>query len=127
MPKKGPVKVGIIGSQFQAHCHVEAFKAVPDAAQVVAVALPTPGNAGKHVVCEKPLCRMLEKQENIKAVLVITPDHSHTLVSIAAMKMGNVALHMPRKLFWDGPSLKVGNPSDAKKYIHCQYRKGWTL
>ena len=62
-------------------------------------ALPTTGNAGKRVVCEKPLYRMLEKQENIKAVLVITPDRSHSLVSIATMKTGNVAVHMPRKLF----------------------------
>ena len=110
MSKTGRVKVGIIGSQFQAHCHAEAFRAVSDEAQVIAVSSPTPGhaeklakkygieriftdyrqmlaeddiemvtitapnylhaqmtidiaNAGKHVLCEKPLCMTLEEAD----------------------------------------------------------------
>jgi len=110
MSKKGKVKVGIIGSQFQAQCHLEAFRMAPYEAEVVAVASPTPGhakrlaekyripriftdykqmlaendiemititapnylhaqmtidcaNAGKHVVCEKPLCMTLEEAD----------------------------------------------------------------
>jgi len=110
MPAKGKVKVGIIGSQFEAQIHAESFKIMPDEAEVVAVASPTPGNAsklakqyniprvftdyremlkekdiemvtiaapnylhaqmtidiagaGKHVVCEKPLCMTLEEAE----------------------------------------------------------------
>src|SRR5215831_10486982 len=104
------VKVGIIGSRFQADCIASAVKAVSDEAEVVAVASPTPGNAkafaarhdiptfytdyaqllsdpnvelvsisapnflhapitiaaaaaGKHVVCEKPLCVTLEEAD----------------------------------------------------------------
>ena len=104
------VKVGIIGSQFQGLCHVEAFRQVADVAEVVAIASPTPGhaqklakkydiprvftdykqmlaqddielvtitapnylhaqmtvdiaNAGKHVLCEKPLCMTLEEAD----------------------------------------------------------------
>ncbi len=105
-----PVRVGIVGSRFQADCIAAAVRAVPDEAQVVAVASPTPGNAadlarrhgipavyadyrellrdpavelvsittpndlhariaidaaaaGKHVVCEKPLCVTLEEAD----------------------------------------------------------------
>ena len=110
MSNKGRVKVGIIGSQFEADIHAESFRIMPDEAQVVAVASPTPGNAeklakkyeiprvftdykqmlaeddiemvtiaapnylhaqmtidianaGKHVVCEKPLCMTLEEAD----------------------------------------------------------------
>jgi len=107
MPK---VKIGIVGSRFQADCIAASVKAMPEEAEVVAVASPTPGNAeafarrhgipsfhsdyremlrdpgielisisapnhlharitidaaraGKHVVCEKPLCMTLEEAD----------------------------------------------------------------
>jgi len=110
MSNKGRVKVGIIGSQFQADIHAESFRIMPDEAEVIAVASPTPGNAeklakkygiprvftdykrmlaeddiemvtitapnylhaqmtidianaGKHVVCEKPMCMTLEEAD----------------------------------------------------------------
>lgn len=112
MADKGPVKVGIIGSQFQGDIHACSIGMVPDAAEVVAVASPTAGhaaelakrydiprvftdyremlaendiemvtitapnylhaqmtidiaNAGKHVVCEKPLCMTLEEADEM--------------------------------------------------------------
>ena len=39
------VKIGIVGSRFQADCIASSVKAMPDEAEVVAVASPTPGNA----------------------------------------------------------------------------------
>src|SRR5271169_3359597 len=45
MANHGRVKVGIIGSQFQADIHATAFQIAPAEAEVVAVASPTPGNA----------------------------------------------------------------------------------
>ena len=110
MVNQGRVKVGIIGSGFEADIHAESFRLMPDEAEVVAVASPTPGNAerlarkhgiprwftdyramlaepdiemvtitapnrlhaqmtvdaanaGKHVVCEKPLCLTLEEAD----------------------------------------------------------------
>jgi predicted dehydrogenase len=108
-----PIGVGIIGSQFIAELHAEAFRQVPDA-RVVAVASPNPAHvkpfaekhhiprwftdyrellalpevqmvnlclpnylhcqatqdaarAGKHVVCEKPLCMNLHEADQMIA------------------------------------------------------------
>jgi myo-inositol 2-dehydrogenase / D-chiro-inositol 1-dehydrogenase len=110
MANPARVKVGIIGSGFEADIHADSFRIMPDEAEVVAVASPTPGNAerlarkhgiprwftdyramlaepdlemvtitapnhlhaqmtvdaanaGKHVVCEKPLCLTLEEAD----------------------------------------------------------------
>src|SRR5207302_7340762 len=43
----GRVKVGIIGSQFQGDIHAASFRIMPEEAEVVAVASPTPGNAAE--------------------------------------------------------------------------------
>jgi myo-inositol 2-dehydrogenase/D-chiro-inositol 1-dehydrogenase len=111
MPQ-GKVKVGIIGSQFEADIHAASFAIASEEAEVVAVASPTPGHpealarkygiprvfhdhrdllkepdiemvtiaapnalhhrmtldcaeAGKHVVCEKPLCMTLEEADEM--------------------------------------------------------------
>jgi predicted dehydrogenase len=104
------VKIGIVGSRFQAACIATSVRMMPDEAEVVAVASPSPGHAeafarrhgipdfyvdyrdmlcdpaielvsvtapndlharitldaaraGKHVVCEKPLCVTLEEAD----------------------------------------------------------------
>jgi len=45
-----------------------------------------------------------------------------------ALLLGNVALRAEnKKLFWDGPSLKVTNVPEANQYLHREYRRGWTL
>jgi hypothetical protein len=38
------VKIGTVGSRFQVDCIATSVKAMPDEAEVVAVAAPTPGN-----------------------------------------------------------------------------------
>src|SRR2546427_378677 len=104
------VRIGILGSRFQADCIAAAVKAMPEEGEVVAVASPTEGHAagfakrhgiaraytdyhellrdrdvemvsitapnrlhaqltidaaraGKHVVCEKPLCLTIEEAD----------------------------------------------------------------
>ena len=44
-----------------------------------------------------------------------------------ALLLGNVALRTRRKLYWDGPNLKVTNIPEANTYLHCKYRQPWTL
>jgi len=42
--------------------------------------------------------------------------------------LGNVAIRMNgEKLEWDGPGMKFTNKPEANRYLHYEYRKGWTL
>jgi hypothetical protein len=41
--------------------------------------------------------------------------------------LGNIAIRTGKKLEWDGPKMKFTNAPDADKYLHYQYREGWTL
>jgi myo-inositol 2-dehydrogenase/D-chiro-inositol 1-dehydrogenase len=110
--KQDPVRVGIIGSQFQADCHAASINMIEGDMSVVAVASPTAGNAraladryriprvytdykelaadseieavsitspnalhcemavtlaraGKHIICEKPLCVTLREADKM--------------------------------------------------------------
>jgi predicted dehydrogenase len=44
-----------------------------------------------------------------------------------ALLLGNVSLRLRKKLYWDGPNMKVTNVPEANEYIHYQYRQGWVL
>jgi hypothetical protein len=41
--------------------------------------------------------------------------------------MGNLAIRTGRPLEWDGENMKVTNFEEANKYVHYEYRQGWTL
>ena len=41
--------------------------------------------------------------------------------------LGNLALRTGRRLEWDGPNMKVINFPEANKYVHREYREGWSL
>jgi hypothetical protein len=41
--------------------------------------------------------------------------------------LGNVAVRAGKKLHWDGPNMKVTNDEQANRYLHREYRDGWTL
>jgi predicted dehydrogenase len=143
MTNKGPVRVGIIGSQFQADCHAAAI-AMIDEMVVDAVASPTPGNAraladkykiprvytdyrelasdneldavtitapnalhcemtvamaeaGKHIICEKPLCMTLEEADRM----------------IEACRSNGVLLLYAEELFFTPKYLKAKEMADA--------------
>src|SRR6185369_2340830 len=78
----GRVKVGIIGSQFQGEIHAASLQIMPEAAEVVAVASPTPGNAAAfakkfgvpRVFTEY---REMLKEKDIEMVTIAAPNSLH--------------------------------------------------
>ena len=41
--------------------------------------------------------------------------------------LGNVAIRVGKKLYWDGENMKVTNEPEANECVHTKYRDGWTL
>ena len=44
-----------------------------------------------------------------------------------AVLLGNIAIRMGKKLYWDGPNMKITNVPEANEYVRRQYRQGWSL
>jgi myo-inositol 2-dehydrogenase / D-chiro-inositol 1-dehydrogenase len=82
MANQGKVKVGIIGSQFEADIHAASLQIMPDAAEVVAVASPTPGNAAafaKKFGVPRVFTdyREMLKEKDIEMVTIAAPNSLH--------------------------------------------------
>src|ERR1700730_19022261 len=78
----GRVKVGIIGSQFQADIHAASFQIMPQEAEVVAIASPTPGNAAalaKRFGIPRVFTdyREMLKERDIEMVTIAAPNALH--------------------------------------------------
>lgn len=41
--------------------------------------------------------------------------------------LGNVAMRFGKKLQWNGPNMRFTNEEAANRYLHRDYREGWTL
>ena len=52
-------------------------------------------------------------------------NHSGLLTEIPLL--GNIAMRTGKALDWDGPNLKITNDEAANRYLHRDYRDGWTL
>src|SRR5512132_2085463 len=87
MAGKGKVKVGIIGSQFEADIHAASFQIAPEEAEVVAVASPTPGNAAAlasrygipRVFTDY---REMLREPDIEMVTITAPNRLHAQMTI---------------------------------------------
>ncbi|MHC4542676.1 MAG: Gfo/Idh/MocA family protein [Planctomycetota bacterium] len=93
MANKGKVKVGIIGSQFEAEIHAESFRMVPDEAEVVAIASPTPGHAqklaDKHGITRVFIdYRRMLAEKDIEMVTIAAPNYLHAQMTIDIAKAG---------------------------------------
>ena len=52
-------------------------------------------------------------------------DHAGPLTEMC--QLGNVAVRAGKPLAWDGPNLKITNDQQSNRYLHREYRQGWTL
>src|SRR2546425_3444918 len=87
------VRIGIIGSRFQADCVAGAAKAVPDEVEVVAVASPTKGHAAdfakRHGVARASTdYRELLRDRDVELVWITAPNGLHAQMTIAAAQAG---------------------------------------
>ena len=93
MADAGRVKVGIIGSQFEAEIHAESFRILPDEAEVVAVASPTPGNAERfarrHGIPRFFTdYRQLLAEPDIEMITIAAPNFWHAQMTCDAARAG---------------------------------------
>src|ERR1035437_693394 len=89
----GKVKVGIIGSQFEADIHAAAFRIMPDEAEVVAVASPTPGHAAemarKYGIPRAFLdYREMLAEPGIEMVTIAAPNQLHARMTADIARAG---------------------------------------
>ncbi len=87
------VKIGIVGSRFQADCIATSVRAMPDEAEVVAVASPTVGNAetfAKRHGIPKSYSdyRDMLRDRDVEMVSITTPNRLHARMTIEAARAG---------------------------------------
>ena len=87
------VRIGIVGSRFQADCIAASVKAMPDEAEVVAVASPTRGNAEEFarrhgIPAYYSDYRDLLKDKNVEMISITAPNRLHAQVTLDAAKAG---------------------------------------
>jgi myo-inositol 2-dehydrogenase / D-chiro-inositol 1-dehydrogenase len=91
--KNGPVRVGIIGSQFQAECHAASISMIPAEMSVDAVASPTAVHA-QSLADRFKIARVyhdykdLVRDPQIEAVTITAPNALHCEMTLAAAAAG---------------------------------------
>jgi myo-inositol 2-dehydrogenase / D-chiro-inositol 1-dehydrogenase len=114
MANPGRVKVGIIGSGFEADIHAESFRIMPDEAEVVAVASPTPGNAErlarKHGIPRWFTdYRVMLAERDIEMVTITAPNAWHAVMTVDAAKAGkHVVCEKPLCMTLEEADLMIG-------------------
>lgn len=88
-----PVRIGIVGSRFQADCIAHSVRTMPDEGTVVAVASPTPGNAQafaeRHGIARHYQdYRELLRDPEVELVVVTAPNRLHAPITIEAAEAG---------------------------------------
>jgi len=87
------VGIGIVGSRFQAECIATSVKAMPEDAEVVAVASPTPGNAEAFAKrygipgCYADYREML-RDPRVEMIHISAPNYVHSRITTDAARVG---------------------------------------
>jgi myo-inositol 2-dehydrogenase / D-chiro-inositol 1-dehydrogenase len=87
------VKVGIIGSQFEADIHASSFKIASAETEIVAVASPTPGNAAalakRHGIPRVFAdYREMLKERDTEMVTIAAPNRLHAQMAADCARAG---------------------------------------
>jgi predicted dehydrogenase len=93
MSGKGKVKVGIIGSGFEADIHGESFRLMPEEAEVVAVASPTGDHAeklAKKYAIPRVFSdyRQMLAEKDIEMVTITAPNYLHARMTVDIANAG---------------------------------------
>src|SRR5258705_3977371 len=93
MSNNGKVKVGIVGSQFEADIHAASFKMASEHAEVLAVASPTPGNAAalaKRYGIPRVFkdYREMIKERDLEMVTIAAPNMLHAQMTADCARAG---------------------------------------
>jgi predicted dehydrogenase len=93
MSGSGKVRVGIIGSQFEADIHAASFQIMPEEAEVVAVCSPTPGHPealAKRYGIRRVFhdYRDMLKEPDIEMVTITAPNRLHCRMTVDAARLG---------------------------------------
>src|ERR1700716_2290012 len=87
------VKIGIVGSRFQADCIALAVQAMPEDGEVVAVASPTEGHGAdfarrRGIPRAYADYRELLRDPEVEMVSITAPNHLHARITIDAARAG---------------------------------------
>jgi myo-inositol 2-dehydrogenase/D-chiro-inositol 1-dehydrogenase len=87
------VKIGIVGSRFQADCIAHSVKMMPVEMEVVAVASPSPGNAERfakqHGIARAYTdYRAMLRDPNVEMISITAPNRLHAQITIEAEAEG---------------------------------------
>jgi myo-inositol 2-dehydrogenase/D-chiro-inositol 1-dehydrogenase len=93
MARNGKVKVGILGSQFEADIHAASFKIALEEAAVTAIASPTPRNAAnlaKRYGIPRVFTdyREMLKESDIEMVTIAAPNALHAQMTMDCAQGG---------------------------------------
>jgi predicted dehydrogenase len=72
------------------------------------------------------------KEEWVRAIMENKPEIAYSNFDFAGLLtetilLGNVAMRAGKNLEWDAENLKFPNAPEADKFLHFEYRQGWTL
>jgi predicted dehydrogenase len=117
------VKVGIIGSRFEADIHASAFQIMPEDAEVVAVASPSAGNAAKlagHYGIPRVFTDYKEmlREPDIEMVTITAPNDLHCQMTLDIAAAGkHVVCEKPLSMTLE----------EADRMIDCCKKRGVLL